>query len=696
MRPEILFPFFAETLSLTGVGGRTAANLEKIIGGRILDIFWHLPVGIIDRSKRPSLSHIKHEQIVTLEVNIDRHDIPPSRSKAPYKIWCSDDTGTICLTFFHARADYLLKEMPEGTIRLISGKAEIFNGALQMNHPDYMVSLARQDEIPMIQPLYPLTAGISAKLMSKITAGSLKKARILPEWIDPSFLKKQRWLSWYDALKMAHSPENEEGISPSSHARRRLAYDEFLANQLAMEIMRQKLKKKKGRSFKPDGILKAQILKDLPYELTNAQKRSLQEIELDMAEEAAMMRLLQGDVGSGKTVVALLAMVNALETGVQTAIIAPTEILARQHLESITDLCKNTSLKVEILTGRHKGKKREAILKRLSSGEINILIGTHALIQKDVIYKDLGMAVIDEQHRFGVEQRLALSAKANGIAMDVLAMTATPIPRTLTLTIYGDMDVSKLDEKPAGRKAIDTRTIPLQKLNDVVLGVGRAIKQNKQIYWVCPLVEESEKLDLAAAEERFLHLETLFGDKVGLVHGKMKAKDKDAVMEKFSAGEILILIATTVIEVGVNVPNATIMIIEHAERFGLSQLHQLRGRVGRADEQSTCLLLYGHLGSKNATSRLKIMRETDDGFIIAEEDLKLRGAGELLGTRQSGMPDFKIASLEDHGDLIGIARDDARLILNKDPELASERGKALKTLLYLFERDEGVKYLKSG
>jgi ATP-dependent DNA helicase RecG len=696
MRPEILYPFFAETLSLPGVGGRTAANLEKIIGGRILDIFWHLPFDIIDRRKCPRLIDIDHEQIATVKVTIDRHDIPPHRSRAPYKVWCSDETGTICLTFFHARSDYLLKELPEGKVRLISGKIEVFKNALQMNHPDYIVPLARKDEIPMIQPVYPLTAGISAKVMGKITRGALGKARKLPEWIDKNLLKHEGWPDWYSALQAVHEPKSQSDVMASSLNRRRLAYDEFLASQLAMEIMRLQMRKKKGRSFKPKGALKAQILKGLPYELTGAQKRTLKEIEGDMAEDFAMMRLLQGDVGSGKTVVALLAMLNAVETGAQAAIIAPTEILARQHLQSLTEMCSNIPINIEILTGRNKGKKREAILERLAAGEIDILIGTHALFQKDVIYKDLGMAVIDEQHRFGVEQRMALAAKANNMAMDIVAMTATPIPRTLTLTIYGDMDVSKLDEKPAGRKSVDTRTLPLQRLDEIVEGCRRALDKGTQIYWVCPLVEESEKLDLAAASARFKHLEQIFGEKVGLVHGKMKAKDKDDVMEKFTSGEVSLLIATTVIEVGVNVPNATIMVIEHAERFGLSQLHQLRGRVGRGDEQSVCLLLYGHLGNENAKARLKIMRETDDGFLIAEKDLKLRGAGELLGVRQSGIPDFKVASIEDHGDLIRVARDDARLILNKDPALSSERGKALKMLLYLFERDEGVKYLKSG
>ncbi|MBL4803206.1 MAG: ATP-dependent DNA helicase RecG [Emcibacter sp.] len=443
--------------------------------------------------------------------------------------------------------------------------------------------------------------------------------------------------------------------------------------------------------------MKQQLLDRLPYSLTRAQDESLAEIEQDLAQPFAMMRLLQGDVGSGKTVVALLAMLVSVETGAQAAIIAPTEILARQHFAGLCEMTEGMDVKVAILTGRDKGKARAKILAELAAGEIDILVGTHALFQKDVIYHDLAFAVIDEQHRFGVEQRMALTQKGRkDVSMDVLTMTATPIPRTLTLTAYGDMDVSRLYEKPPGRKPVDTRTIHLSRLDDVVQGIGRAITQGTRAFWICPLVEESEVLDLAAAEERYRHLEQIFGLRVGLVHGKMKPKEKDQVMERFVKGDIDILVATTVVEVGVNVPEATIMVIEHAERFGLSQLHQLRGRVGRGTEKSTCLLLYGALGEGAAKARLKIMRETEDGFVIAEEDLRLRGAGELLGTRQSGMPDFKVASLEEHGNLIAMARDDARLILEKDPDLKTARGQSLRILLYLFERDEGVKYLTSG
>ncbi len=695
MRPEILYPFFADTVSLPGVGGRIASLLEKILGRKLADIFWHLPVDIIDRRACPPLSEIKYDQIVTVKVTIDKHDAPPRGSRRPYRVWCHDDSGSLQLIFFHAKGDYILRQLPVGEERLISGKIEVFNEQLQMSHPDYMVSPDKQDDIPDVEPVYPLTAGISGKVMTKIVRGALEKLVPLPEWQDISLRSREGWPPWMAAVKAAHMPQSHGDLQMNSPARARLAYDEFLANQLALEIMRRHNQKKKGRSLKVRGALRAQLLKNLPYQLTNAQTRSISEIEKDLAAPYAMMRLLQGDVGSGKTVVALLAMLIAVENNAQAAMIAPTEILARQHYVSLLDMTAGMDINIAVLTGRDKGRARKKILDDLQSGEIDILVGTHALFQKDVIYHDLVFAVVDEQHRFGVEQRMALSAKGRG-AMDMLAMTATPIPRTLTLTAYGDMDGSRLDEKPPGRKPVDTRIIPLGRLDDVVQGIKRALAGGNRAFWICPLVEESEVLDLAAAEQRHRHLEQIFGPRVGLVHGKMKSKEKDDVMTRFISGDIDILVATTVVEVGVNVPEATIMIIEHAERFGLSQLHQLRGRVGRGLAQSTCLLLYGNLSGTAAKARLEIMRETEDGFRIAEEDLRLRGAGELLGTRQSGMPDFKVATLEENGQLIGVARDDARLIMEKDPELKSERGQALRILLYLFERDEGVKYLTSG
>lgn len=697
MRPEILYPLFTGTETLPGVGARIAKNLEKVAGSRIVDLLWHTPVDVIDRRNNPALKDILFDQIISVELIIDKHDGAPGKSRKPYRVWCHDDTGSMQLIFFHPRREYLLQQLPEGEKRLISGKIEVYNGALQMSHPDYILPLDKKDEIPAIEPVYPLTAGISGKVMARIIKDATKKAVPLPEWLDQSLLKREKWLNWHDALSAIHNPNNREDTFPDAASRVRLAYDEILANQLALEIMRRQTKKKRGRVIASNNSLTKQVIDQLPYSLTSAQLRSIDEIKKDMAEPSAMMRLLQGDVGSGKTVVALIAMLVAVENKKQAAILAPTEILARQHYQSLTEMTDGLGIKVAILTGRDKGKAREALLADLAAGEIDILIGTHAIFQKDVVYNDLALAVIDEQHRFGVEQRLSLSAKGKaGIGMDILAMTATPIPRTLTLTVYGDMDVSRLDEKPPGRTPVDTRVMALSRIEDVVGAARRAIQNGARLYWVCPLVEESEVLDLAAAEERYRHLSQVFGDRVGLVHGKLKAKEKEDVINRFSLGEIDILVATTVIEVGVNVPEATVMIIEHAERFGLSQLHQLRGRVGRGADKSTCLLLYGAALGETAKARLSIMRDTEDGFVIAEEDLKLRGAGEVLGTRQSGLPKFKVADIEEHHHLIPMARDDAWLILERDPDLSSERGKSLRVLLYLFERDEGVRYLKSG
>jgi len=502
------------------------------------------------------------------------------------------------------------------------------------------------------------------------------------------------WPDWKASILSLHNPASEKDLEASNPAQTRLAYDEFLANQLTLAILRLKQRKLKGRSFSTHGANRQKLLASLPWQLTSFQKEALGEIDADMAAPHRMLRLLQGDVGSGKTIVAALAMMNVVDSGAQATLMAPTEILARQHIETLKPYLDAAGIPFTILTGRDKGKARETILDDIASGKAKIIIGTHALFQEGVEFADLGLAVIDEQHRFGVHQRLQLSSK--GLGTDVLVMTATPIPRTLTLTAYGDMEVSRIVGKPAGRKPIDTRLIPQDTLDDMIGRIGEQIKKGVQIYWVCPLVEESEILDLAAAEERHLVLQQFYGDKVGLIHGRMKPKDKDAVMEKFAAGEISILVATTVIEVGVNVPNATIMVIEHAERFGLAQLHQLRGRVGRGDQQSYCFLVYASNLTETARERLKILRQTEDGFLIAEKDLELRGSGEVLGTKQSGLIEFRLANLAAHSDLLLSARHDSALILEKDPDLKTPRGEALRTLLYLFERDQAISYLRSG
>lgn len=693
MRPEILYPLFADIASLRGVGERAHKLLANLIGGsKIVNLLWHLPSGIIDRTYSPKLINAVPGRICTITVKVVEH-IAPKSSKQPYRVIVEDDTEQLVLIFFKAYVSSLQKVLPVGATRVISGKLESFNGQLQMPHPDY---IAMPDELPNIlgmETVYPLTAGITNKMLGKFMAQAVARIPDLPEWQDPKFIAQQGWDNFKNTLTTIHHPRYQTELEPFAKERCRLAYDELLANQLALAIVRQRVKKQAGRSLNGDGHLRQKILSLLPFNLTDAQQRVLSEIYADQTAPFRMLRLLQGDVGSGKTIVALLSMLNAVECGAQAAIMAPTEILAKQHLETIAPLCAQIGVSAALLTGKTKAKERKQIMEDLAQGKINILIGTHALFQEEVAFKDLAFAVIDEQHRFGVQQRLLLSQKGN--LADILVMTATPIPRTLVLTAYGDMEYSKIDQVPAGRKPVDTRVLPLDKLPEVVAALKRKLASGVRAYWVCPLVEESEKSDLAAAEERFAALQKIFGADVGLVHGKMKEKDKDAVMEKFKLGQIKLLVATTVIEVGVNVPEATLMIIEHAERFGLAQLHQLRGRIKRGFAESTCLLLYNPPLSATARDRLNIMRESEDGFLIAEKDLELRGGGEILGTRQSGFSEFKIADMSVHKNLLHIANQDAKLILELDPNLSSPRGQALRTLLYLFEKDDTVRTYRS-
>jgi ATP-dependent DNA helicase RecG len=563
-----------------------------------------------------------------------------------------------------------------------------------MVHPDAIGKVEERAAIETIEPVYALTAGVTNKTLRKAVKGARGTVPKLPEWNDAAYKKKNQWPDWHDAIEALHDPEDESGLLPHHPARERLAYDELLANQLSLALVRLHQRKQNGRAWVNDGAFRQKILSTLPFDLTGAQKRCLDEIDEDMREPLKMLRLLQGDVGSGKTIVAACAMMTAIESGAQAAIMAPTEILARQHEESFAPWLDAAGVSYITLTGRNKGKERQQILDDIADGTAQVIIGTHALFQDSVAFKDLGLAVIDEQHRFGVHQRLALSQKTKGT--DVLVMTATPIPRTLTLTAYGDMEVSRIDEKPPGRKPVDTRLLPKEKIDNMIDAIDRQIKTGARVYWVCPLVEDSEVLDLQAAEARYDILAERYGDQVGLIHGRLKADEKDSVMSAFARGDKKILVATTVIEVGVNVPEANIMVIEQAERFGLAQLHQLRGRVGRGAEKSFCFLVYAEGLSQTAKERLTIMRETEDGFVIAEKDLDLRGGGEILGTRQSGLPTFKLADLSAHGDLLAAARDDTKLILSKDETLETTRGIALKTLLYLFEQDQAIKRLRAG
>ncbi|TCS64386.1 ATP-dependent DNA helicase RecG [Varunaivibrio sulfuroxidans] len=693
MRPEILYPLFKPVGSLKGVGPRMEKALARIGIDHVADVLWRLPGAVIDRRNSPSVKNAVPGDVATFTVTVDRH-VPPTAPRQPYRVHCHDETGTMVLVFFHAREDYLTKTLPMGKRRVVSGTVEHYDGQVQMTHPDHIVSEAQKESILKFEPLYALTAGVSQKMMRKAVMGAFENTPDLAEWIDDAYLKKQNWCSWRTALERAHHPQTSQDVTLDAAHRSRLAYDEILANQLALALVRAAMKKTKGRPNTGNGVLRAKVMVALPFSLTGAQEKALSDITRDMESTQRMLRLLQGDVGSGKTVVALLAMLVGIEAGGQAALMAPTDVLARQHMKTIAPLAEAAGVECALLTGREKGKNRDALLARLKNGEISLIVGTHALFQGDVDFHDLRIAVIDEQHRFGVHQRLGLTEK--GDAVDVLVMTATPIPRTLMLTAYGDMDVSQLRDKPAGRKPIDTRVMPAARIADVVEGLKRQIAQGHQAYWVCPLVEESETLDLSAAQDRFDHLQSVFGARVGLVHGRMKGADKDAVMQAFAEGRIDILVATTVIEVGVDVARANVMIIEHAERFGLAQLHQLRGRVGRGAAQASCLLLYGTPLGDTARTRLKVLRQSDDGFHIAEEDLKLRGAGELMGTRQSGLPEFFIADLTAHADLLDVARKDAQLVLDKDPQLQGPRGQALRVLLYLFERDSAVHYLRSG
>ncbi len=702
MRPALLNPLFAPVTSLSGVGPKQDRLLRYLLGRdqtpRLVDLLLHLPASVIDRRARPKIREAVPGTVVTLEVTVDRHRPTPARNfRAPHLVYASDETGDVVLTYFRAQPGYVEKLLPVGARRYVSGTAQMFDGTLQIVHPDRVVDEEGFAKLSGIDPVYPLTEGLALGSLRRAMAQALQKLPRLPEWISPELIRRCKFPAIAEALNRVHLPVELTDILPDGPFWSRLAFDELLAGQLALALVRAQLRRPAGDRNAGDGHLRNRIIDALPYALTSSQQQAAAAIAGDLRQPVRMLRLLQGDVGSGKTVVALLAAAAVTEAGKQAALMAPTEILARQHIKTITPLAERAGLRVAILTGREKGKERRDILARLEAGEIDFLVGTHALIQDDVVFSALALAVVDEQHRFGVRERLALTAK--GDAVDVLVLSATPIPRTLVLTYFGDMDVSELREKPAGRQPIDTRAVPNSRLNEVMDAVGRALSAGKLVYWICPLVEESEAegIDhLTNATERFESLQKRFGDRVGLVHGQMKGAEKDRVMAQFATGEIGLLVATTVVEVGVDVPAATIMVIENAERFGLAQLHQLRGRIGRGSEASTCLLLYKEPLNEMSTARLKVIRETSDGFRIAEEDLKLRGEGDVLGIRQSGLPGYRIARSEVHAQLITQARDEALRILKDNPKLKGERGEALRCLLYLFERDEALPLIGAG
>ena len=693
-RPEILFPLFGAITNLDGIGPKTGQLLSEAGISRPRDLLMTLPFSGVDRGQKASIRDIVPPAVATVEVTIGEH-CPPATRGRPYRIHVTDAQTTFQLVFFHARGDYLAKQLPTGQKRVVSGKIEVFDSVAQMVHPDHIVRPEEAMELPAFEPVYPLHAGITQKLMWKGTRAALGLAPDLPEWIDPKLKAKHEWPSLQQAFRDAHTPEATMDLSPHAKARERLAYDELFAHQMTLALARAVARRSKGRISQATGVLQAKVLGALPYAPTGAQRRAIDEIIADLASPMRMNRLLQGDVGSGKTLVAFMALLAVVEAGGQGVMMAPTEILARQHLDGLQGLAASAGVNLELLTGRDKGAERAAKLARLASGEIQILVGTHAVFQKGVEFQDLRLSIIDEQHRFGVNQRMELGAK--GEAVDVLVMTATPIPRSLALAQFGDMDVSILDEKPAGRTPVQTALVSTGRRNEVVEKLRRAVTDGRQAYWVCPLVEESEFIDMTAAEERFKRLRAALGEGVvGLVHGQMPPAEKDAAMARFVSGETKVLVATTVIEVGVNVPNASIMMIERAESFGLAQLHQLRGRVGRGAVASTCLLLFQEPLSETGRRRLEILRETEDGFRISEEDLAMRGAGDVIGTAQSGLPRFRIADLERQAALMQIAQTDARKLLVDDPKLESERGKAARTLLWLMEQDKAIRLISVG
>ncbi|VAW13063.1 ATP-dependent DNA helicase RecG [hydrothermal vent metagenome] len=703
MRPAELTPLFATIEVLPRIGPRSAKTYQKLLGPapddghpRVIDLLWHLPHRLIDRRARPKLAQLVPGTLVTLELTIGEHDVPRPGSRRPYRVHGFDDTGDITLVFFHAHGNYLLKQMPPGETRFVSGKVEEFDGVLQIVHPDYVLTAEDFAAMPGVEPVYPLTAGISNRMMLGAQTAALERLPELPEWLDEQTVSARGWPSFAEALASAHHPEEEDDLSPLSPVRQRLGFDEIFANQIMLAILRGSRRRTQGRALQGPGGLVGEAKEALPFALTAGQEAALGEILGDMARPEQMVRLLQGDVGSGKTAVAFVALAAAIDAGVQGALMAPTEVLARQHFATLAPLFAAIGRRLALLTGREKGAARKALYAELKSGAIDVVVGTHALFQDDVVYQDLGLAVVDEQHRFGVHQRLALQAKSTKGAADLLVMTATPIPRTLLLTHYGNMDVTAMTDRPPGRGRIETRALPLERAGDVVARLKLAIADGARVYWICPQIEGENGEGLKAATARHAALVKALGPRVALAHGRLKPAEKDAAMAAFKSGEVDVLVATTVVEVGVDVPEATIIVIENAERFGLAQLHQLRGRVGRGGLDATCLLLYERPLGEIAAARLDILRQTDDGFAIAEEDLRLRGGGEILGTRQSGLPGFRLADPFAHAPLIEPARKMAEALLDADPGLESPAGRAARTLLYLMERDEAIKLTVSG
>ncbi|MCB9993470.1 MAG: ATP-dependent DNA helicase RecG [Hyphomicrobiaceae bacterium] len=700
-RPDKLTPLFRSLRSFKGVGPQVSVALKRLLGtpeGQdpvALDLLLHTPFAFIDRSEVTDLARVPLDAVVTCRVHVDRHHAPPKTKRViPHRVDCHDETGELTLVFFGNKGGWVERALPVGEVRLVSGRVTYFQGIRQMSHPDLIATEQEYEKLPPFEPVYPLTAGLSRRVLARLASQVLESLPRFAEWVPADRLVQQKWPDFATALREVHHPQDAATAQLDSSARRRLAYDEYLAGQVTLQLVRSRTVTRRGRARRMDGRLTTDLKNALPFTLTAAQRAAIGEIMADLKAPERMSRLLQGDVGAGKTVVALMAMAAVAEDGAQSAFMAPTELLAQQHFGTIAPLCEAIGLTCRLLTGKMRGAEARQVLSELQDGTCQIVVGTHALFQGDVGFADLGLVVVDEQHRFGVHQRLALSDK--GEHSDLLVMTATPIPRTLVLTHFGDMAVSQIRGKPAGRQPIETAVLSIDALDRVVDRLAQRIVSGAQAYWVCPLVEESEEVDLVSAQDRFDFLRTRFGDRVGLIHGRMTSGEKQAVMEAFSSGRLAVLVATTVIEVGVDVPNATIMIVEHSERFGLAQLHQLRGRVGRGTEKSACLLLFkGPLGP-TAQARLDTIKSTEDGFVIAEMDLELRGHGDVLGTRQSGMPDYHLVIPDLHREMLELAHADAQRILETNPGLAGEDGNAVRELLYVFRRDLAIPLIRSG
>ncbi len=694
MRSNKINPLFSPILSLSGIGPKLDVLFQRLVGPRLVHLLWHLPYNIIKRKFINNIIEAEINSLITFKVDVIKHKPSYFSSKAPYKISCLCGDTPVTLVFFYARQPYIKTVLPEGESRFISGKLEYFKNTYQITHPSHIVEIDKLNTLKNIEPVYSLTAGLTHNIYIKTIDKILQKIPDLEEWIDEKIINKYFFNDWKNSLLKSHQPTSKDDLMESNIYRKRLAYDELLAHQLAIAIIRNYNQKTKGIKFNQNLNLVFKCINNLPFKLTQSQKKAWKEIFEDLTSPHQMIRLLQGDTGSGKTVIALLSLIHAIDSSYQGVLMAPTSILAQQHFNNLSTILKPLNINILLLTGKDTGNSRLEKLSLIKTGEAQIIIGTHALIQDDVSYHSIGLVVCDESHRFGVFQRLSLTNK--GKKPNVLTMSGTPIPRTLALAAYGNIDQSRLTEKPEGRIPINTKSIPISKVNDLINRLTNKIETNEKIYWVCSLVEESEELDLQAATKRFESLNRKFKGKVLLIHGQLKEKEKENVMKKFQNEDYSILVATTVIEVGVDVPLATTMIIENAERFGLSSLHQIRGRIGRNNMPANCILLFKENIGELAKKRIAKMKETNDGFEIAEHDSLLRGEGDRIGKKQSGQPSFLIADLAFDKELLEDARKTVEFISNNDPKLENENGLRLRNLLHLFEKDVAIKTLLAG